>query len=192
MRKNSSFQNPFLRYVILDRDGTIIENHPYLSDPEKITFLPGALEGLKRLQKAGFNMIIISNQSGIGRGLITEEQLDQIHSRLTNLLMDEGVTIRGIYYCPHHPDDNCLCRKPGLKLMQTAACDFQFDPHESYMVGDSSVDIEFGKKAGAYTILVRTGNGRETELTCVTKPDSIVDTLADAAIVIERLSNEGA
>lgn len=180
------------RYVILDRDGTIIENHPYLWDPDIITFLPGALGGLKKLQEAGFRILIITNQSGIGRGLITEAQLTRIHTRLIDRLKDENIFIRGIYYCPHHPDDGCHCRKPGLELMNLAVHDHQFHPDEAFMVGDSSTDIEFGKNAGAYTILVRTGNGRETELLCVSQPDSIVDTLVDAAELIGKLSMEGA
>lgn len=174
---------------MLDRDGTIIKNIPYLSDPDLISFLPGAIAGLNRLVQAGFGLVIISNQSGIARGLVTPDQLNAIHTRLRKLLADEGIPISGIYYCPHHPDDRCACRKPQPGLLVNAIQDNQFDPEKSFMIGDSMVDIGFGKNAGAYTILVRTGNGKETESLATIRPDCIVDTLADAAVVILRISS---
>ena len=152
-----------MRFALLDRDGTIIVEKNYLKSVDQLELLPNAAEGLRMLASQGFSLIVITNQSGIGRGLLTVAEVDAIHAELKRRLAAEGVKIAGIYYCPHSPDSNCACRKPRTALAHQAAADFGFDPSESLVIGDKTSDIEFGRALGARTILVRTGYGREHE-----------------------------
>jgi histidinol-phosphate phosphatase family protein len=139
--------------VFLDRDGTIIEDTGYISDPELVQFLPGAAEALQRLQSAGYLLVIVSNQSGIGRGWITEDQYRQVQHRLLEELQKQNVLITRSYYCPHAPETGCLCRKPGPGLLEQAARELQIDLSRSWMVGDRTSDIEAGHAAGCRTVL---------------------------------------
>ena len=135
--------------VFLDRDDTIIVDKGYLKNPDGIEFLPGIFNGLQFLQNAGYSLIQVSNQSGIGRGYFTEEDYFAVTKRLNDLLNINGITFTGYYYCPHAPNVNCKCRKPKPYLAQKAAIDFDIDLKNSYMVGDKPSDIEFGKNFGA-------------------------------------------
>ena len=177
-------KTPRKRVVILDRDGTIIVERHYLSDPAQVTLLPGAASGLRQLQRMGLGLIVITNQSGIGRGLLDEVRLDLIHHRMRALLEAEGVYLDEIYVCPHLPEDNCQCRKPRPGLLEKAAQDMNFDPRECFVIGDKASDIELGKRVNATTLLVRTGYGNLeiSEKRCY--PDYIVDDLREAAHVI--------
>lgn len=172
------------RYVVLDRDGTIIEERHYLSDPNGVSLLPGAGDGLRRLSEAGLGIIMITNQSGIGRGYLDEQRLHLIHHRLGELLADEGVRLDGVYFCPHTPDNGCRCRKPMQGLMERAAQRFGFDPRAAFVVGDKGCDIEFGRRAGATTLLVRTGYGSQVAAEIATAPDYVVNDLSQAAWLI--------
>lgn len=174
-------------YVILDRDGTIIIEKGYLSDPDEIELLPGAIEGLLKLQSFGLGLIIVTNQSAIGRGFITEKRLSEIHNRLKMLLSQEGVILDGIYYCPCLPEDNCECRKPKPGMVELAARELGFIPSDSFVIGDNICDIELGKRIGATTFLVRTGYGVNVEKENLTYPDFIVDDLNQAAQIIMKL-----
>lgn len=175
------------RFVLLDRDGTIIVERDHLSSPEQVELLPGAAEGLRLLRQLGFGLIVVSNQSAIGRGLLDEARLDAIHRRLRELLKAEDVVLDAIYVCPHRPDAGCSCRKPETGLVQRAAREYDFDPTESFVIGDKQCDIELGRRVGAATILVRTGHGATEELLREVKPDYVEDDLRAAAVRIERL-----
>jgi D-glycero-D-manno-heptose 1,7-bisphosphate phosphatase len=174
------------RYILLDRDGTIIVERNYLSTAAGGELLPGAIDGLRRLQGLGFGLIVITNQSGIGRGMLTEATLEEIHTELRRQLAAGGVRIDAFYHCPHVPEDACECRKPKPLLVFRAASDFGFDPRHSFVIGDKPADIELGKNCGAGTILVRTGYGREFEAAGLIA-DYTADDLKEAAGYIQRL-----
>ncbi|MHC9544300.1 MAG: D-glycero-alpha-D-manno-heptose-1,7-bisphosphate 7-phosphatase [Vulcanimicrobiota bacterium] len=182
---------PAKRFIILDRDGTIIEERHYLSDPADVALLPGAAEGLRRMTEYGMGLVLISNQSGIGRGFFTEAELNGVHQRLEQLLEEAGIRLDAIYFCPHTPEDQCRCRKPDTGLLIRAAEDLGLIPEECVVIGDKSCDIELGKRAGAFTILVRTGYGAATEREGAAKADYTADSLLDAADWIVRLSASG-
>jgi histidinol-phosphate phosphatase family protein len=136
------------RAVFIDRDGTIARDVPYCSRPEDFELLPGAAEGIRTLNQHGFKVIVVTNQSGIARGYFTEEMLTQIHQKMLRELAKHGAHIDAIYYCPHHPDDGCDCRKPRPKLVLQAAEELNIDLSQSYIIGDSEMDIELAKQAG--------------------------------------------
>lgn len=140
--------------VFLDRDGTINEDVNYLSDPEEFRMFPTVAEGIRLLNEASFLVVVITNQSGIARGFLTRETLTAIHQRMESELRAEGARIDGIYYCPHHPDDRCTCRKPGTALLERAVVDHDIDPTQSFFIGDRMTDIEAGQKVGCKTVLV--------------------------------------
>jgi D-glycero-D-manno-heptose 1,7-bisphosphate phosphatase len=175
------------RFAVLDRDGTIIVERGYLSDPEQVELIPGAANGLRQLSKMGLGLVVITNQSGISRGLFDQERLDLIHRLLHELLDAEGVYLDGIYFCPHLPEANCPCRKPEPGLLELAAKELDFDPQASFVIGDKACDIGLGRRVGATTFLVRTGCGAKPGLDPMVIPDYIVDDLWGAAQVIWRL-----
>lgn len=174
-------------FVLLDRDGTIIKERHYLSDPQQVELLGGAAEGLRRMQTIGLGTIIVTNQSGIGRGFFDEMRLGEIHQRMQELLAAESVYLEDIYFCPHTPADNCSCRKPLPGLVEQASQKYGFNPQESFVIGDKPCDIELGQRVGAITFLVRTGYGAEVATSQTTAPDFVVDDLLQAAEIIERL-----
>ena len=178
-------------YVLLDRDGTIIVERNYLSRVEDIELLPGAIEGLRTLQQSGFALIVVTNQSGIGRGILTPDTLSEIHAELDRRLAAGGVHIAAFYHCPHIPGDNCDCRKPKPLLADRAAADFDFDLKAAFVIGDKRCDIDLGRNCGARTVLVRTGYGREYEASGL-KADYITDDLVSAADWIIRTSSTDA
>lgn len=142
------------RYVLLDRDGTINVDRHYLRRAEDLELLPGAAAGLRALQDMGLGLIVVTNQSGIGRGYFSEDDLAAIHARLHALLAAEGVHLEGIYICPHLPADNCPCRKPRRGLVDQAIADLHFDPRESFVLGDQPCDMELSAAIGATGIQV--------------------------------------
>lgn len=170
--------------VILDRDGTIVVYTPYLSGPSQVELLPSAGPALGRLAAADMWLVVATNQSAVGRGYISPSGLDDIHARLAELLAGSGVTLDGIYACPHVPTDRCACRKPEPGLAQRAADELGFDLADCFVVGDSVADIELGERIGATTVLVRTGNGESVEREGVVTPDFVVDDLSGAADVV--------
>lgn len=174
------------KVVALDRDGTIIVERHYLSSPEQVQLLPGAAEGLKRMRRAGFLTVVVTNQSAVGRGIIDEARLGEIHQRMRELLAEHDVKLDAIYHCPHLPGDACHCRKPLTGMMDRAAREFEFDPREAFMIGDKECDIEMGRRAGARTILVRTGYGVDAGADFSPAPDFIAADLSDAARLIEH------
>jgi D-glycero-D-manno-heptose 1,7-bisphosphate phosphatase len=153
--------------VFLDRDGTINEDPGYLGDPEKVILFPNSGKALSILKNdLKLKLIVVSNQSGIARGLITENDVEQVNNRINSLLSEYNVQIDAFYYCPFHPDFNseeeCLCRKPSPELVLKAAKENNINTSGSYFIGDTPADIECGSRAGLKTILVRTGYGKES------------------------------
>lgn len=142
------------RAVFLDRDGTLIENVEYLRDPKEVRLLPGAGEALALLQRRGFALVLVSNQSGIGRGLIHPADLDKVHRRLEECLQAYGVRLDGVYYCPHTPWEGCGCRKPQPGLLVQAAQQMDIDLGSSFLVGNADSDVAAGKAAGCRTVLL--------------------------------------
>jgi histidinol-phosphate phosphatase family protein len=166
--------------VFLDRDGTINEDPGYLSDPSMVKLLPGVGEALARLKKAGFLLIVVSNQSGVGRGLIQLEKLPLIHQRMDELLSAHGVKIDHYEFCIHHPDDECECRKPKPRLLLDSGARWGVDFSRSYMVGDRDSDVGAGKAANcAGTVFLRT-NTKDKSFN-LPEADFSANTLVEAA-----------
>ena len=140
--------------VFLDRDGTLARDVPYCSKPEDFELLPTVAEGIRLLNQHGFKTVIVTNQSGIARGYFTEEMLHRIHQKLRDDLAKIGAFIDAIYYCPHHPDDQCQCRKPNAGLLYRAASELQIDLASSYIIGDKLLDVAAAEKAGCRVVLV--------------------------------------
>jgi len=182
--------------VFLDRDGTLIEHVPYLSDPALVRLLPGAAEALKRLRRAGFACVLVTNQSAIGRGMLTEDRLDQIHTELHLRLAAAGTTVDGIYYCADAPggDDRtvveCQDRKPGPGMLLRAAADLKLDLGASWMVGDLISDVLAGLNAGCRSILVQSGQTSPAEAGALAGRSLIATDLSAAADLI--LGDRGA
>lgn len=153
--------------VFLDRDGTLNEDPGYIGDPEKVKLYPDVGQALAHLKNVmGFKLFVVSNQSGIARGLITKDDVELVNKQVNKSLSDYNVSIDEFYYCPYHPDFNneeeYKCRKPSPEMVLKAARDFDVDLSKSYIIGDSNVDIECGMNLNMKTILVKTGQGRES------------------------------
>ena len=168
----------FNKAVFLDRDGTIARDVHYCSRPEDFEILPAVPLAIKMLNDSGFKVVVVTNQSGIARGYFTEEALARIHNRMVCELEKHGARLDAVYYCPHHPDEGCGCRKPGTALFYKAAADVGIDFTRSYMVGDMQMDIDAGKALGCRAVLVTTGNGIED---ITDTPDYTADSLLEAA-----------
>ncbi|MBI5400306.1 D-glycero-beta-D-manno-heptose 1,7-bisphosphate 7-phosphatase [Candidatus Saganbacteria bacterium] len=174
--------------VFLDRDGTIIEDVGYLNKPSEIKFISGSQEAIKKLKAAGYKVIVITNQAGVARGLITEDMLQTIDKVLHKWILNSGTHLDGLYYCPHHPEHGvypykqaCECRKPHPGLILKAQKDFAIDLSRSFMVGDKASDIEAGQRAGLKTVFVMTGRGEVAKADRKTSPDHTANNLLQAA-----------
>jgi D-glycero-D-manno-heptose 1,7-bisphosphate phosphatase len=177
--------------VFLDKDGTLIDDIPYNVDPDLIRLSAGALEALELLQAQGYQLIVVTNQSGVARGYFKEEKLQQVEERLRGLLSSAGIVLSGFYYCPHYPDGEirqyaiaCGCRKPEPGMIYRAALEHQLDLEESWLVGDILNDIEAGNRAGCRTVLVANNHETEWEVTPVRQPAFIVKGLMESAGII--------
>ena len=174
--------NKINKYICFDRDGTINQERHYLCNPDDVELYPEVIPALQQLTRAGYGIFIVTNQSGIGRGYYTEEDMHAVNRYITELLESNGIRIAGFYFCPHTPDNGCTCRKPGRALLDRAASDLNFDPSEIIVIGDKLIDVEFGQNAGGRGILVRTGHGSEYDLEKEkTVPDYVCPTLLEAA-----------
>ena len=173
------------RAVCLDRDGTVIYDEGYPRDPRRVRLLPGAGAALDELKRQGFLVVLISNQSGIGRGLLTRDEAEQVHRQVVSALAEFGVHFDAAYYCPHAPKERCRCRKPSPQMLLRAAEELDFDLARSFMVGDKPSDIAAGKQAGCRTILLAAD---ATAGACDPAPD---DTAADWPEVLGRILNAG-
>lgn len=152
--------------VFFDRDGTLNEELGYLGDPARVRLLAGAPEAVAAARNAGFTTVIITNQSGIARGLLTEEQVHAVNDRVVAMLKLYGAVVDAVYYCPHHPEGpveafkgECDCRKPAPGLLQRAANEFGLDLAQSFVIGDKASDVGLAAAVGAQGVLVRTGYG---------------------------------
>jgi D-glycero-D-manno-heptose 1,7-bisphosphate phosphatase len=167
--------------VFLDRDGTIMEGSTYVGDVERVVLIPGAAAALKQLQDAGYWLFVITNQSGVGRGYFTREAVEAIHAHLDEYFTNAGVRFDRYYICPHHPEDNCDCRKPKPKFLLDAAREHGLDLSRCFMIGDRPSDIQAGINAGTKTILVLTGAGRDTLASQEVRPDFVAENILAAA-----------
>jgi len=170
--------------VFLDRDGTIAKDVHYCCRPEDLEIFPTVPEAIKLLNENDFKVVVITNQSGIARGYFTEETLARIHQKMEDELKKHGARVDAIYYCPHHPDDGCECRKPKTALFLQAANELDIDLRSSYVVGDMQIDIDAGKALGCKAVLVTTGpQGRNS----ISVPlEHVADSLLEAAKWILR------
>ncbi len=180
------------RAVFLDRDGTINREAGYVDCPDRFELLPKVGPAVAGLNQAGLSVVVVSNQSGVGRGLISMESLDDVDLRMKELLALDGASLDGIYYCPHHPEAKvleyrklCECRKPKPGLIQKASSDLNLDPTRSFMVGDRVRDLKAGWALGTRSILVLSGYGASELNTIMNnqrdRPDHVARDLAGAA-----------
>jgi len=151
-----------VRVVFLDRDGTLMEDTHYPRDPEKVVILPHVVEGLHEMRRKGYLLYVVSNQSGVGRGIIKESEFKAVHARFCELLQNENVEIAEFAYCFHKPEDECTCRKPGIGNIPRAFAGNEIDFKQSFTVGDKECDLELGDNLGARAFLVLTGKGTGT------------------------------
>jgi histidinol-phosphate phosphatase family protein len=173
------------RAAFLDRDGTIIRDTEYLRDPEQVELLPGAASAIRRLNEAGWPVIVVTNQSGIARGLLTEQDYERVRMRLDKLLAEAGARIDATYHCPHHPDltGPCDCRKPGIKLYRDAAAAHDLDLSGSWYVGDRLRDVAPGDQFGGRSVMLIVESTPDAD--CVAAAGRATATsLADAVDVI--------
>lgn len=187
------------RAVFLDKDGTLIENLPFSTDPEKIRLNPGAGSALQRLQRQGYQLLVVSNQSGVGRGLFDEAALENVHRRLVSLLATFDVSLNGFYYCPHWLHSMrakyaylCQCRKPAPGLLMHAARRHALDLSQCWVVGDLLDDVEAGRRAGCRTVLIDNGNETEWECSVMRRPHRLARDLSDAADIITHYASQAA
>lgn len=152
--------------LFLDRDGTIIEDVHYLARPEQVVLIPGSAEAIRRANRTGAAVVVVTNQAGVAKGLYTDACVHAVHRHLSELLAEHGATIDAYYHCPHHPTEGaepyrmaCACRKPGTGMLLRAAAVHDLDLGRSWMVGDRPSDAEAGVAAGCRALLVRTGYG---------------------------------
>lgn len=175
--------------VFLDRDGTIIEEVGYLDRPERVELYPFSIAAIRALNRAGFRVVMVSNQSGVARGFFDEAMLDVVHKHVAALLAAGGAHLDAYYYCPHHPDGSvapytrrCDCRKPGRGMIDRAAADLGIEPARSFVVGDKWLDVGAARTVGGRGILVRTGYGaaEERQPQADLSADAVVDNLIEA------------
>lgn len=170
--------------VYLDRDGTLIEDVGYLSDPDKVVWCPGVMDGLRRLKAAGSRLVVVSNQSGVARGLITGAQLAAVQARLRTDLADQGLLLDGWFTCPHHPDDGCACRKPEPGMVEQAREALWQRSNLEYVIGDHERDVELATRIGGRSVLVTTGPASHDGLARLQQrrrpPDHVSSGFADA------------
>jgi D-glycero-D-manno-heptose 1,7-bisphosphate phosphatase len=181
--------------IFLDKDGTLIPDIPYNADPEKITLSDYAVNGLSLLQDAGYELFVVTNQSGIAHGYFHHKDLWKVEKKLTNLLEAHGLKLSGFYYCPHDPKaklsayrTNCKCKKPKPGMLLNAADDHNINLSQSWMIGDILNDVEAGNRAGCKTILINNGNETEWKMNERRTPDLMTTTIDDAASYILEMS----
>lgn len=174
--------------VFLDRDGTVMEEREYLADPAGVRLVPGAAEAIRILRAAGFAVVVVTNQSGIARGLYREEDYRAVAARLDEVLQAAGAPVDATYYCPHHPDHTgaCDCRKPAPGMYRRAARELGLDLTRSWYVGDKPSDVEPAQALGGRGVLVRTGYGRASEADVAGDVEVVDDVLGAARRIMER------
>jgi D-glycero-D-manno-heptose 1,7-bisphosphate phosphatase len=183
--------------LFIDRDGTLVHPRHYPSQPHELQLYDGIGPGLRRLQRAGFQLIVITNQSGVAHGYFSQADLERMHAHLAGELARLQVRLDGVYYCPHHPDGRiaelaiaCDCRKPQPGLLVRAAAELQIDLHRSWFVGDILDDVEAGERAGCRTILVDLGTEPLPPNT-LREPDFVARDTAHALAIIAAVERLG-
>jgi D-glycero-D-manno-heptose 1,7-bisphosphate phosphatase len=169
--------------VFFDRDGTLIQDADYCDDPAKVKVFEGTADALRQLKSQDFKIVIVTNQSGIGRGFMTEEDYRAVEREFESQLGSALIDVT--YFCPHSPEESCACRKPEPGMLLQAAEEHQIDLRKSYFVGDKDSDMECGQRAGTKTILVQTGYGRSADHA---RPDAVVAGVKEAAAYILKES----
>ena len=179
------------RAVFLDRDGTINVEKNYLIDPKEFELIAGVSQALKRLQVAGFLLVVVTNQSGVARGYFSLDEVEKLHQHMESLLAESGVMLAGIYSCPHHPTagqgeylQDCDCRKGKPGLLLNAAQELNIDLQNSYMIGDKEADFLAGNAAGCQSFLVRTGHGEKWQESAV---QHAVPVFADLKEAVDKI-----
>jgi histidinol-phosphate phosphatase family protein len=160
------------RAVFCDRDGTLIEDPGYPKDPDDVRLVDGAVEALAALRGAGFALVVVSNQSGIGRGIVSPEEAASVHERFVAELAAHGVELDDARYCPHAPDERCPCRKPSPGLLRDSARELGVDLGSSFMVGDKPSDVEAGRRAGCRTVLLGPAAAGEADFVAAGWPEA--------------------
>ncbi len=163
--------------VFLDRDGTVVEEVNYLSRIEDLKLFPFTLEAVRLLKDRGYLVVMVTNQSGIGRGVFPESAMHEIHDQIQ---VELSGAIDGFYFCPHLPDEGCRCRKPNTGMFEAACRDMEIELNGSWMIGDKEIDVGAGKNAGLSTTLVLTGYGTEHARSLKVQPDLIEPNLLEA------------
>ncbi len=171
--------------VFVDRDGTLIEEVNFLSRVEDLRLFPFTNEAIKLLKDNGFLVIVVTNQSGIGRGIYDETAMHAIHDEIQAKLFG---AVDGFYFCPHLPCDGCACRKPNLGMIESALADFEIDMENSWMIGDKKIDVETGKNVNIRTAFVLTGYGQKHQAMLENIPDLIAGNLKNAVDKIIQIS----
>jgi len=172
--------------IFIDRDGTIIKEKNYISNPKQVELLSHSIEGIKLLRAAGFKLFVVTNQSGISRGWFSIDDLHSIHTRLLEMIKLEDTLVDKIYFCPHRQEDNCACRKPKPGMINQAQTEFNIDLSHSYIIGDRSEDIELGKALKLPNVLVLTGYGRRTLK--ISHPESDIPALQNLKTNTQKLT----
>lgn len=178
--------------VFLDRDGTLTVEKEYWYKQADLEFVPGAVEAVRLFNQAGFLVIIVTNQSGVARGMFGEDDVLNLHKYMEKQLELQGAYVNCIYYCPHHPDGvgdykkSCECRKPNTAMFKKACHEFLINTQHSWMIGDKVIDMDFARNCGLQAVLVQTGYGRETEVELAGQTDIVVkkDLLAAARKIV--------
>jgi D-glycero-D-manno-heptose 1,7-bisphosphate phosphatase len=183
--------------AFLDRDGTIIEERDFIPSPDEVEFVPGSIDAVKMLRSSGYKIVVISNQSGIGRGILTEKMVAEVNQSFLDRLKDQGASADGLYFCPHHPDDDCDCRKPKTGMIERAVRELGLDLEDALVIGDKLADVRLGKNIGAKTALVLTGYGKQEAeklkgLDSSDQPDFVAKNLLEAVNRLTGLANRKA
>ena len=170
------------KVVFLDRDGVISKDSAdHIKSWDEFHFLPNAKEGVKLLTDHDFHIVLITNQSVIARGMTTIEELESMHNNMKGEIEEYGGKIEKIYYCPHHPDEGCDCRKPKPGMLLRAIKENNIDPTKSFMVGDRMMDVEVGKKVGCKTVIIPSERGQREMMESSIKPDYVAKDLLDTS-----------
>ena len=176
--------------IFLDRDGTIIEEVNFLSTVEETRLFPYTVEALQMLRDAGFLFFVTTNQSGIARGYFGPDAVNAIHKKIQAELQVGGVRIESFHFCPHFPDEGCVCRKPGIGMIKDAIEDLEVDLANSWMIGDKKLDVDLGHNAGTRTALVSTGYGAQHKALLEQNADVFADNILEAAKEILKFESE--
>lgn len=169
------------KYIFLDRDGTVIVDKHYLHRPEEVQLCDGVIEGLGNLQKSGFELVVVTNQSGIGRGFYSADQMHLVHERISKILSDDEIVIRDFLFCPHTPEANCDCRKPQTGLLDRFREMHLVDINSSWVIGDRLCDVEFAKNAGLRSVWIQNSRHPEEMERCRMISDHTAQSFAEAA-----------